>query len=66
MPLAQSGGASPRGLSVEMRDSDTQSEDPAEAAFIVETDANNNLIGQGKFTVTQGAFKNNQVFDEGV
>ncbi|WP_339690459.1 DUF4150 domain-containing protein [uncultured Pseudoalteromonas sp.] len=65
-PLMQSGGPAPRGLSVQVRDLDTQSEDPAEAAFIVETNANNNLIGQGKFTVTQGAFNNNQVFDEGV
>jgi hypothetical protein len=66
MPLAQSGGASPRGLSVPVRALAAQREDPAEAAFIVETNANNNLIGQGKFTVTQGAFNNNQVFDEGV
>ncbi|NMR26335.1 DUF4150 domain-containing protein [Pseudoalteromonas sp. NEC-BIFX-2020_015] len=66
MALMQSGGPAPRGLSVQVRDLDTQSEDPAQAAFIVETNANNNLIGQGKFTVTQGAFNNNQVFDEGV
>ncbi len=66
MPLMQSGGPAPRGLRVQVRDLDTQSEDPVEAAFIVETDTNNNLIGQGKFTVTQGAFNNNQIFDDGV
>lgn len=64
MPLAQSGGASPRGLSVEMRDSDTQSEDPAEAVYNLKAKSDDVFIGQGVFKLSQGNYQKNKVLGE--
>ena len=64
MPLAQSGGASPRGLSVQVRDLGAESEDPAEAVYSLEAQNNDLFLGQGTFKLSQGGYSINKVLGE--
>lgn len=63
-PLMQSGGPAPRGLSVEQRDLETQSEDPAEAVYDTKATSDELFLGQGTFNISQGGFQKNKVFGE--
>ncbi|MDN3380896.1 DUF4150 domain-containing protein [Pseudoalteromonas sp. APC 3893] len=63
-PLMQSGGPAPRGLNVQVRDLDTQSEDPAEAVFDTKATSDELFLGQGTFNISQGGFQKNKVFGE--
>ncbi|MBB1482139.1 DUF4150 domain-containing protein, partial [Pseudoalteromonas sp. SG41-2] len=63
-PLMQSGGPAPRGLSVQVRDLDTQSEDPAEAVYNIEAKSDETFLGQGVFKLSQGGYKKNKVLGE--
>ena len=65
MPLAQSGGASPRGLSVQVRDLGAESEDPAEAVYNVNAPSSSELLGQGHFEVSQGGQKSSRMLNQG-
>lgn len=64
MPLMQSGGPAPRGLRVQVRDLDTQSEDPAEAVYDTKAASKELFLGQGTFNLSQGGFQKNKVFGE--
>ncbi|TMN72495.1 hypothetical protein CWB85_06720 [Pseudoalteromonas sp. S1727] len=65
MPLMQSGGPAPRGLSVQVRDLSAQSEDPAEAVYNVNAPSSSELLGQGHFEVSQGGQKSSRMLNQG-
>ncbi|MDQ9090418.1 DUF4150 domain-containing protein [Pseudoalteromonas haloplanktis] len=64
MPLMQSGGPTPRGLSVQVRDLGAQSEDPAEAVYNIEAKSDEAFLGQGVFKLSQGGYTRNKVLGE--
>ena len=64
-PLMQSGGPAPTGLSVQVRDLDTHSEDPAEAVYNVNAPSSSELLGQGHFEVSQGGKKSSRMLNQG-
>ena len=64
MPLMQSGGPAPRGLRVQVRDLDIQSEDPVEAVYDTKATSDELFLGQGTFNLSQGGFQKNKVFGE--